>query len=150
MIRELWARVITPICGDVTTAATVREAMAMIPDADVMILDWQLTDGNAAPVLDLWAAENGGPMCVLTGALSRDDRLMLYSKGVQNALEKPIPIETLTSIIRHYVRDVENIRGVEDLAIEVRRLRRVMMGLALAFVAVTGPNAIKIVEGLLF
>jgi len=147
-VRALLAAVAMPI-AHVICATTVRDALVMLPQADVLVLDWMLGDQTSESVLDEWVCGNGGPCTVLSGVLSDNAMRLLYAKGVHHALTKPITIDMFTSILRMYVRYVEQARSVSILMDEIKKLRRNMIILALMLAAVAGPEIIGYAKALL-
>ena len=138
-IRELWSQVISPITR-VKCASTVPEALALMDDADILLLDWHLCGVSADVVLDQWIADIGGPVCVLSGVLDLEQLYELFSRGVYNAFLKPVPVTTITAVVRHYCKDVQMRREMDMLANEVHSLRRWTIAFAVMAAAALGPT----------
>ena len=154
-LRELWARVVAPL-ANVRCATSVREALALIDQSDIMLLDWMLGGESAQPVLDEWMARRGGPCCVVTGALHNPLLMDLYALGVYHAILKPISIDALTSILRRYVHHVRQARlevqltgEIKRMMREINRLRNYVFIMAVALAAVIGPNVFQYLSKLL-
>lgn len=131
-IRELWCRILAPLKADVFEASTQRDALKKVSDADILVLDWYIGEDPADNVVDAWLSCGGGPLCVVSDRATVRDLEGLYARGAYNILEKPLAVEVLLSIIRHYMLDVESAHKLFLLSAEVKRLRRAVLLLAFA------------------
>jgi DNA-binding NtrC family response regulator len=147
-VREPWAQVVSPIAR-VKCAATIPEALAMMAEADVLLLDWHLCGQQADVVLDRWVTDVGGPVCVLSGELSQAHLYELFARGVYNAFQKPVPLPVIAAVVRHYCNDVRMRQELETLAREVHSLRKWMIALAVIAAGATGPTIVPKLVGLL-
>jgi len=145
-IREMWAQVIAPIVK-VKCAATIPEALAAMPGADILILDWHLCGVDADVVLDKWVTDIGGPVCVLSGVMDLQHLYEMFARGVYHAFQKPVPVATITAVIRQYCNEIQMRRDIDQLSREVHALRRWTIVFAVLAAAALGPTvAMKIVS----
>lgn len=149
-IREFYRHVLIAQNVKVLTATNASEALRLVPDADVLLLDWRL-NGDARVVLDEWQAEKTAQPCaVLTGALTVEEANHLYSNGVFNVLLKPVSVEVLISVLRHFVADVAASWQIAALRKEVKQLRRLVLVLAfVAAVTIFGTDVVSLLNALL-
>lgn len=148
--RELWCAVLSGAGHLVRAASSVREALPLIQDSDILLLDWLLGEQTAEPVLATWEENHSGKPCaVISGRLSEQEIRNLYAAGVFNVLLKPTSIEVLTSIVRHYSNDVVTMKEVRRLKEEVRALRRVVLVMMMVMIlSVVETNIVDMIARL--
>ena len=138
-LREMWCACITGMNGfQAHVTATCRGAMAMIPHADILLLDLMLADGEAYQVFRQWVDEHGADTCaVISGNLTPEYRTRLILEGAAHVEDKPIQLHLLLTFMRRferwiklrralksYERDIEYLRAqVASLSYQIRKLK---------------------------
>jgi DNA-binding NtrC family response regulator len=105
---------------EVLTAASLREALAFIPDEgiDVVLTDLLLPDGGDRAGLDILErsrrADPGRPVVVFTAHGSVDTAVEAIKKGAQDYVEKPLDLRRLRQVLDNAfrLRDLE-VRNAE-------------------------------------
>ncbi len=147
--RRLFAEVIHSYGYKAISASSQREAIDFIDTSDIMLLDWRL-NGDAQNLLDLWTAKSTTqrPVAVVSAHISNVSVEALFRAGVYNVLTKPVTIETLMTVVRHYVSDVQNTQKLIRLEREVLALRRLTIALVIALAAVASGLDINTLRSL--
>ncbi|MGE0398983.1 MAG: response regulator [Kofleriaceae bacterium] len=87
---------------DVRTCESVSEALRTLDEwtPDLLIIDFQLPDGDARPILDRCLACKPAPaMIAISGTASPGDSFDLARRGVRSYLPKPITLDELEQAI---------------------------------------------------
>ena len=108
----------------VLQATSISEALQLIDSADILFLDWKLTDGNAGPVFTEWIARRRGPLLVITGVLGREECEKLLIAGASHAVIKPITVELTLTLLRRYCLEVEAGRRAASLDEQIAELHK--------------------------
>ncbi|WP_087022552.1 response regulator transcription factor [Thaumasiovibrio subtropicus] len=102
--------------------------------ADMVILDRQLPEGDSLDFLHAWQAEKALPVIVLTAMVSVDDRVKGLDSGANDYLTKPFAEQELLARIRSQLRQHDvappvnsNLLVVEPVAINTET-RDVLVG----------------------
>ena len=109
---------------NILQATGISEALSLIDQADILFLDWKLSDGNAGPVLAEWIARRRGPLLVVTGVLGRQECEQLLIAGASHAIIKPITVELTLTLLRRYCLEVEAQRRAASLDEQIAELRK--------------------------
>lgn len=106
-------------------AASVGEAMDRLAasDFDLIILDWNLPDGEGIDILRSYRRKNGvAPILMLTGKAEIDDKEMGFSAGADDYLTKPFNARELSlriiALLRRPKEIVEQILTVRHVTLE--------------------------------
>ncbi len=123
--RLLWVRALQGIGQtEVTSAASIAEALPLLKDNEILILDWRLEDGLADSLLSTWnRLHDSAPVMICTGAIPPEDRHEFYIRGVYNVFLKPVPIQTICSVVRIYVNYINSAKALYELRREVKMSR---------------------------
>lgn len=138
-----WGALLRPLAR-VITAQSLYEALEKVrqdPPPDILIMDWWLENESAEVLLASWIEHNDGPVCVVTGVLTQEQRYGLYTCGVYNTFQKPVGADTLVSIVRRYISFVEQQRTLQKVLKEVKTLKRSVVTLGLFLMTyIIGPE----------
>jgi DNA-binding NtrC family response regulator len=146
---------------DVRIAHTISEALDIVTGKtppDVLLLDWHLNGGNhkADVVLDRWVAHSGGPVCVISEALSSEMTQELIVRGAYNVLNRPLPPDVTQAVLMRYGKAVLEqkaretmIAKIEDLERTIRRLKIAVYTLGFVVAAVGGVEALPWLDKML-
>jgi len=137
---------------NVITARETYEGVRITEDADILVLDITLLNGNAMPLLAKWVTTNRGPVLVVTGNLPKVDRSTYFDAGAWNVIEKPIEASEFTRILSNHGTTVLLKRRLAEIESKVKTLTRAVYGLALLVAALGGieivPKVIALLGGL--
>lgn len=133
---EVYHRVIARAGVRVETAATVREAVSKIPQFDILILDWRLSDKteglNAQIILDAWNDQKiDAPVGIISAYLTQEIKMSLLTQGAYNTLEKPIDLQAFSRVAQRYVHIVKQDRQLKEAQLEIQQFRRTMLAMML-------------------
>ncbi len=93
------------ICTD-----SIQFALEAMENAQILILDAALVNGDAALVINHWNKQEGtGPLCVMSSDLDTEASNELLNNA-WNVIRKPVRPETITSIVTRYA---QVLRGIE-------------------------------------
>jgi DNA-binding response OmpR family regulator len=85
---------------DVTVANTGREAISLVDDVDLVLLDLGLPDIDGADVCRMLRARSAVPIIVLTARGEELDRVLLLELGADDYVVKPFGFRELVARIR--------------------------------------------------
>lgn len=126
-ITRLLAHVATGVGFDTLTATTVSDALERIEknDPDILLLDLKLDSQiNAGHiVLDSWLRKRMGPVCIISGFVTRQTETALITRGANNVIPKPILPAPVQAILNRYGREVLKDRHIATLTKELEILQ---------------------------
>jgi len=115
-------------CGFRTISASTRkEAFSLIGDADILLTDLIMPNGEIDALVSEWVQRKGIDSCiVLSGYLTPKLKSTLMTSGVTYVCDKPAELHVLLTILRRIERYVRLLARVDELEQEVIRLRKVV------------------------
>lgn len=116
----------------VESVGTVMDGISEMKEADILILDLKLLNGDGRNLLYQWVKERKQPSIVVSGYLDPDDNWKLLEAGAWNVLSKPVKIETVFYLVERYayvVLDRRRCLLVDKLQKRVQILTYVVMAL---------------------
>ena len=121
-------------------------ALKLINEADILILDLNLPNGNGKDVLQIWSRKlDVGPAMVITGCLVTDDEI----PEAWSILRKPFKIDLLVDVAERYAQVVRGMRCCKEVGILKKRMTLMWIAIAaLGGIELIGPLA-KFVIGLI-
>ncbi|MGZ6124689.1 MAG: response regulator, partial [Myxococcales bacterium] len=103
-IRESLAFALRREGFEVSEAATLREAKPLAAEADLVILDLVLPDGNGLDFLRSLRARSDVPVIVLTSRDEETDRVVGLELGADDYVLKPFSPREVTARVRAVLR----------------------------------------------
>jgi len=103
-IRESLAFALRRDGFEITQAATLREARDRVADADLILLDLVLPDGNGLEFLRLLRARSDVPVIILTSRDEETDRVVGLEIGADDYVLKPFSPREVTARVRAVLR----------------------------------------------
>ena len=146
VISRLWAQALYGKCNDVVIKQDLSSTMSYLADhdADILILDWKLPNGDANAILNHWLGHFDGPVAVVSGLIDDEDEKKFYQRGAWHVLRKPVDITVFISILSRYIELVRRRNQREWSTVEIRKLKRKQSALlALLVVALTGQQIVN-------
>jgi len=112
----------------VTWCQLVQEASVQATNADLLILDVGLPDGNGFDLLHKWRAMGVKlPIIIITASAALDDRLAGLDSGADDFIVKPFAMAELTSriraVMRRYAQQASEVWELGELRIEPSHFR---------------------------
>jgi len=105
-------------------ASTRREAHSLIGEADILLTDLMMPNGENDVLLDEWVQRKGlDSSIVVSGYLNNKLKGSLYVKGVTYVYDKPIKLHVLLALLRRVERFARQAFINQYLTTEVKRLR---------------------------
>jgi DNA-binding NtrC family response regulator len=130
-IRELFGRVAHTVNLETLSAATIKEAIALIErdKPDILILDWRVNGDkkDGADVLDKWFTTVNGPVAVVSGVAPLAKLRELYVYGIFHAFQKPVEVEVLTAVLNRYADIIEKDRLLEQKELREAALQEALV-----------------------
>jgi DNA-binding NarL/FixJ family response regulator len=94
-----------PDFGPVAQAGSIAEALPMLQDVDVAVVDLKLPDGDGVQLVGKARAANPhGKVLILTGSTSRLDFARAVEAGVAGVLNKSVPVGEVIDAVRRLHR----------------------------------------------
>jgi len=103
----------------------VMDGLDLIEEADVLILDIRLLNGDGRSLLYRWVRDRHLPVLVISGVLGPDDEEELLTAGAWNVLPKPFRMDTFFFLTERYscmIKDLRRSARVGKLEKQVRVL----------------------------
>lgn len=137
---------------DTTLVSTLAHGMAAADEADIMVLDLVLRNGQSQPLLRQWTHHDPYRPAMVFSAFIQDEKA-LYRSGAWNVFQKPGDIDIITDAVCRYAQIVLAFKRAACSAEQVKRLTKIVYGLALAVAALGGielvPMIIKAIGAIL-
>jgi len=128
-------------------ATDIAQALGKLKDADILILDWLLPNGNAGLLLQKWNERGSHPVCVVSGNIPDQAAVeILYSAGAWHAFQKPFSMDILENVLTVYGKHVQAVREAK----RVHLLERLVWVLTALVIALGGGKLIPLILKLLF
>ncbi|HZX97132.1 MAG TPA: response regulator, partial [Myxococcales bacterium] len=103
-IRESLAFALRRDGFEISQAASLREARARVQEADLVILDLVLPDGNGLEFLRSLRARSDVPVIILTSRDEETDRVVGLEIGADNYVLKPFSPREVSARVRAVLR----------------------------------------------
>ena len=110
----------------VGTVAEAREALRKQPRPDLVILDYDLPDGNGRDIMEIVSQGDAFPLVIaMSGAAKPDQAFGLAQLGVRTFLSKPLDLDRLNEAIEHARANPPDLRPQLRQLVEQRAIREV-------------------------
>ncbi len=131
---------------DASTVPDVRTALDIIEDFDILMLETDVTNGNAMVVLDRWVSTLKRPCLVMTRNIEADSRVLYMQAGAWNILQIPEDRQVLSTVLVRYGMYILEMRELKKLEAQVRKLTRLVTVFALLAAGMAGERVIELVK----
>lgn len=122
--RELIERCSHTLSFKTLSVTAVMDGIDALPKADIFIMDLELANGDATPLLEKWVRDNGGPCCVCSDHATSDLEADLIVAGAWNVLHKPCRIDALQATLHRYGVIAKRERAYIELQEEYRTMKK--------------------------
>lgn len=130
--------VLSPYHFEVIRANSFQEALRCIDKADVMVMDWNLPNGQAENTLASWLrSPRAGPICVVEDGLDAKQRNKLMRRACA-ILTRPVDPEDVLPIAQRFAYWVRGQRAVAEIA----HMRRWLIILTVIVAALGGAEIV--------
>lgn len=116
----------------IETASTEREALQKIAPADILVLDWKLSNINAQTVFERWSdVHTEKPCLIVSSYLTTELHMKLLREGAYNTIDKPVDINALSRIIDRYAYMVRQGRQLSKIQEDMSVLKKLTFSMML-------------------
>ena len=156
-VAAMFRRIAERLNLDVLSAQGVYSAISLMDQADVLLLDLHLPNGEPIIVIERWQSQGAGrPMAIISAYVDDDVKEDMFQRGAWNVLRKPVPTTTVERILlnyRNHVRWVQTAAAIErriaQLEAKYRRLQRLSTVLLILVAALAGEQILPLLLKLL-
>ena len=143
---------------EVLAAQGVYSAISMMNQADILLLDLHLPNGEPTIIIERWQARDAGrPMAIISAYIDDDVETDMFQRGAWNVLRKPVPITTIERVLLNYrshIRWVKTAVDIEQrivrLEVKYKKLVKLFAVLAILSAAVLGEKFLPLLLKLFF
>ena len=147
-VSSMFRRIAERLNLEVLAAQGVYGALSLMSQADMLLLDLHLPNGEPFIVIERWQAQDAGrPLAVISAFIDDGVEKDMFQRGAWNVLRKPVPTTTLERVLLNYRSHVRWMRTatdiekrIERLEVKYNHLRRYFVGLVILFAAVVGEK----------
>lgn len=131
----------------IETASTEREALQKMAPADILVLDWKLSDISAQTVFERWSdVHTEKPCLIISSYLTTELHMKLLREGAYNTIEKPVDLNALSRIIDRYAYMVRQARQLSKIQEDMATLKKLAFSMMLLLAASNYEMANAIVK----
>lgn len=134
----------------VVTTNEIYSGITLSDNADILILDLMLANGESTPLLERWTSKvTKGPALVLSGVIVPGAEDELYIAGAWNVLHKPFKPGALQALMSKYGQYVLMMKEMRVCAEAIKKLQKWVWMLSILVALALGERGLELLKGLI-